>query len=121
MVKQFEFLALELEVSKSIHIHVAGCYRTLSAENGALLNIMQLLSQFNSKELLALGDFNLNWLQPVSDDLKYDCDSLNLFQLVGNATRPNPKNPNNASLLDLILPTTLLLINTQMLLFLLMM
>lgn len=86
VVKQFEYLALELEVSKSVHVYVAGCYRTPSAENGA-----QLLSQFNSKELLALDDFYLNWLQPVSYDLKSYCNSLNVFQLVGSATRPNPK------------------------------
>lgn len=34
--KQFEFLALDLEVSKTLNITVVGCYRTPSAVSGAL-------------------------------------------------------------------------------------
>ena len=57
----------------------------------------------NSKELVALGDLNLTWLQPVSDDFRAYCDSLNLFQLVDSPTRPNIKNPGKSSLIDVIL------------------
>lgn len=103
LVKQFEFLALELEISKSLCITVIGCYRTPSAVNGALPSLMQLLSDFNSKELVALGDLNWNWLQPMSDDFRANCDSLNLFQIVESPTRPNFKNPEKSSLLDVIL------------------
>ena len=42
IVKQFEFLALELEVSKSIPITIVGCYRTPSASSEALPSLMKL-------------------------------------------------------------------------------
>lgn len=49
------------------------------------------------------GELNWNWLQPVSDDFKACCDSLNLFQIVESPTRPNLKCPDKSSLIDLIL------------------
>ncbi|KAF1394512.1 hypothetical protein PFLUV_G00001090 [Perca fluviatilis] len=103
IVKQFEFLSLDLEVSKSLNITVVGCYRTPSAVSSALPSLMQLLSDFNSKELVAFGDLNWNWLQPASDDFRAYCDSLNLFQIVDSPTRPNFKNPEKSSLIDVIL------------------
>lgn len=45
--KQFEFLALDLEVSRTLHITVVGCYRTPSAVRDALPSLMQLLSGLN--------------------------------------------------------------------------
>ncbi len=74
-----------------------------SAVSGALPSLMQLLSDFNSNELVAFGDLNWNWLQPVSDDFRAYCDSLNLFQIVDSPTRPNFKNPEKSSLIDVIL------------------
>ena len=64
---------------------------------------MQLLSDINSKELVALGDFNLNWLQPVSDDFRAYYDSPNLFQIVDSPTRPNIKNPEKSYLIEVTL------------------
>ncbi len=57
LVKQF--LALELKVSNSLCITVVGCYRTPSTVSGALTSLMQLHSDFNSKELVAFGDLRL--------------------------------------------------------------
>ena len=101
--KQFEFLALDLEVSKTLHITVVGCYRTPSAVSGALSSLMQHLSGLNFNEIVVIGDLNWDWLQPVSDDFKGYCDSLNLFQIVDSPTRPNLKCPEKSSLIDLIL------------------
>jgi len=101
--KQFEFLALDLEVSRTLHITVVGCYRTPSAVKDALPSLMQLLSDLNFNEIVVIGDLNWNWLHPVADDFKAYCDSLNLFQLVDSPTRPNLKCPEKSSLIDLIL------------------
>jgi len=62
-------------VSKATRLNVSGCYRTPSAECCVLSFLIQLLTQLDIKEIVVLGDFNLNWLQPVSDDLKAYCDS----------------------------------------------
>lgn len=64
---------------------------------------MQLLSEFNSKELVAFRDLNWNRLQPVSDDFRAYCDSLNLFQIVDSPTRLNFKNLEKSSPIDVIL------------------
>ena len=101
--------------SKTLHITDVGCYRTPSAVSGALPTLMQLLSGLNFNEIVVIGDLNWNWLQPVSDDFKAYCDSLNLFQIVDSPTRPNLKCLEKSPLIDLIL--TMLLTNTQLLLY----
>ncbi len=50
-----------------------------------------------------MGDFNLNWLLPVSGGFKAFCDTYNLFQLVDKPTRPNSKFPEKSTLLYLVL------------------
>lgn len=52
---------------------------------------------------MILGDFNLDWLSPISDKLKDFCTELNLTQLINYPTRPNVKNPEKSSLLDIII------------------
>lgn len=101
--KQFEFLALKLVVSTSLSLTVIGCYRPPSADTSALSALVQLLSDVSYKELILLGDLNLNWLHPISDELKSNCHNLNLFQIVDTPTRPNLKNPEKSSLIDVIL------------------
>lgn len=51
-------------------------------------------------ELILAGDFNRDLLQPVSNDLK--SFSIDLTQLVNSPTRPNIKNPERSTLMDLI-------------------
>lgn len=97
-----QFLALEVEVSKSLFLTIIDCYRTPSADGHALS-----FSEYNAKELIALGDFNWNWLHPVSDGFRAHCDSLKLFQLVDSRTRQNSKNPEKSSLIDVILTSML--------------
>lgn len=70
MSKQFEFLALDLEVSKSLSITVVGCYRTPSADSSALPSLFQLFSPLNAKELVVLGDLNWIWLHSATDEFK---------------------------------------------------
>lgn len=50
-----------------------------------------------------MGDFNLNWMHPVSDGFKVFRDNYNLFHLVDSPTRPNMKLAEKSTLLDLVL------------------
>jgi len=63
---------------------------------------MHSVTSLNYKELVHLGDFNVNWLHSVSDCFKAICDCLNLFQLVETPTRPNSKDYKKSTLIDLI-------------------
>lgn len=101
--KQLDFLALNVEITKGNSITVVGCYRPPSASKEALQSLKQLLSRLNYRELVLAGDLNWDWLKPVSDDFKSFCDLNNFTQLVNSPTRPNPKSPENSTLIDLIL------------------
>uniref|UniRef100_A0A8C5N2E5 Reverse transcriptase domain-containing protein n=1 Tax=Gouania willdenowi TaxID=441366 RepID=A0A8C5N2E5_GOUWI len=101
--KQMEFLALDLEIVKSLHITVVGCYRPPSAPKEALDSLKLLLNQINYTELLMAGDFNWDWFNATSDEFKRFCDSVNLTQLVNFPTRPNPKSPDKSTLIALFL------------------
>ena len=80
--KQFELLALDMEISKTLHITVVGCYRPPSAISCTLPSLMELLSGLKFNEIVLIGDLNWNWLLPASDDFKAFCDSFNLFRLL---------------------------------------
>lgn len=80
--KEFELLALEIQLSKIHRIMLVGCYRPLSAPKSALSSLVKFLSQLKYSELLLVGDLNRDWLMLVSNDLKAQCDSLNLTQLI---------------------------------------
>lgn len=71
-----------------------GIYCPPSAPVMALEELGKVLSTFVSKELIILGDFNLDWLSDISGSLKELCLELNLSQLMHFVTRPNTKNPN---------------------------
>ena len=101
--KQFELLALKLELSQGQFFNIIGCYRPPSASAEALSSLAKYLSSLESNELLLVGDLNCDWLTSASDSLKSVCDSFNLTQLINGATRPNVKCPEKSSLLDLIL------------------
>lgn len=103
LCKQMEFLALNVEIFKSLSITVVGCYRPPSASREALSSLKLLLSRLNYRELLMAGDLNWDWLNVVSDEFKSFCDSVSLSQLVNVPTRPNLKNPDKSTLIDLIL------------------
>ncbi len=102
VVKKYEILALNLTVSKTLHLIVVGCYRPPSASNDAFSSLMHSVTSLNYKELVLLGDFNVNWLQSASDGFKAICDALSLFQLVETPTRPNMKDCRESTLIDLI-------------------
>lgn len=101
--KQMEFLALNVEIAKSLSIAVVGCYRPPSASKAALYSIKDLLAKLSYTKLLMAGDLNWDWLNSSSDEFKRFCDSINLTQLVHLPTRPNLKNPEKSTLIDLIL------------------
>ncbi len=101
--KQFEFLALKLELHKDHCITVVGCYRPPSACSETLSSLNNQLSALDFNEIIIIGDLNFDWLTPVSDGFKSLCDSYNLTQLVNGSTRPNDKFPDKSSLLDLFL------------------
>ncbi len=102
IAKQYELLALNLSMSKTLQLTLAGCYRPPSASSCVLHSIMDSLVSLNYKELIVMGDFNLNWTHSISDDFKLLCDSRNLFQLVDTPTRPNLKFPEKSTLIDLV-------------------
>jgi len=100
VVKQYELLALNLTVSKTVHLTVVGCYRPPSANNDAISSLMHTVTSLDYKELLLMGDFNVNWLQSASDGLKLICDTLNFSQLVEAPIRPNMKDSKKSTLID---------------------
>uniref|UniRef100_A0A3P9K1B3 Reverse transcriptase domain-containing protein n=1 Tax=Oryzias latipes TaxID=8090 RepID=A0A3P9K1B3_ORYLA len=98
-----EFLALNVEIAKGLCITVVGGYRPPSASKDALPSLKHLLAKINYSELVLAGDLNWDWLNPVSDEFKSFCDSINLTQLVNLPTRPNLKCLDKSTLIDLIL------------------
>lgn len=68
--KQFEFLALSLELCKNHYIRVVGCYRPPSAISETISTLMNLLSQVICNETVIVGDLNWDWLRPASDSFK---------------------------------------------------
>ncbi len=102
VVKKYELLALNLIVSKTLHLTVVACYRPPSASNDAISSLMHSVTSLNYKELVLLGDFNVNWLQSASDGFKAICDTFYLLQLVESPTRPNLKDSKKSTLIDLI-------------------
>lgn len=81
IAKQYELLALNLSVSKTLQITIAGCYRPPSATSNAVQSLIHSLTSLEYKELIIMGDFNLNWMHAISDDLKKICDSQNFFSI----------------------------------------
>ncbi len=79
IAKQHELLALNLSASKTCQLTIVGCYRPPSATSNTLTSLMNSLASLNYKELILMGDFNLNWLLPVSSGFKAFCDTYNLF------------------------------------------
>lgn len=90
-------------MSKNLQLTIAGCYRPPSTTSCTLHSVMNSLASFNYKELILLGDFNLNWMHTISDHFKVLCDNLNLFQLVDSPTRPNSKSMEKSTLIDLVI------------------
>ena len=102
--KELELLALEIELTKNHRIMLVGCYRPPSVPKNVLSSLVKFLSQLKYSKLLLVGDLNWDWFMcPVSDDLKAQCDSLNLTQFINSPTRPNPKCSQKATLIDLVL------------------
>lgn len=104
--KQYECLVLNLVLGNNARLTLGGVYRPPSAPPCTLCKLSDILSNYANSELLILGDFNLDWLSPVSDKLKDICTELNLTQLITKPTRPNFKNPVKSTLLDIILTNT---------------
>ena len=102
-VKQFDILALKIDLSGGQFLTVVGCYRPPSATNDTLSSLMQLLSQLQFKEIILVGDFNWDWLSPVSDDFKAHCMSLNFTQVIESPTRLNTRCLEKSSLIDLLI------------------
>ena len=99
--KCFELLALKIHLVPD-PLTVVGIYRPPKAASHATDTLVKMLSDYKDNELLVLGDFNLNWLDNVSAELKDHACSLNLSQLILEPTRPNLKDISKSSLLDLI-------------------
>lgn len=92
--RQFEFLALKLELCKGHFITVVGCYRPPSANSETLSALNAQLLSLDFNEILLTGDLNWDWLSSISDCFKSGCY---LTQLVNETTRPNIKCPQKSS------------------------
>lgn len=101
--KQFELLALNITLPGSQPLTVIGCYRPPSASSESFDSLTQIFSQLQFKEVLLIGDLNWDWLSSTSDDLKAYCLSVNLTQMINIPTRPNSKNQEKSTLLDLVI------------------
>ncbi len=102
-IKQFEILALSIDLSGGQYLTVVGFYRPPSTTSNTLSSLMQLLSQLNFKEIILVGHYNWNWLSPVSDYFKGQCLSFNLTQVIESPTRLNPRCIDKSSLIDLLI------------------
>ena len=91
--RQFEFLALKLELLNGLFITIVGCYRPPAASSETLLSLSNQLSTLDFNEILLTGDLNWDWLSSVSDSFKSMCDSFNLTQLVNGSTINVQRNP----------------------------
>lgn len=101
--KRFEMLALKIEVSKDCLLTVVGCYRPPSALSDTLESFAKCMAKLNYNEVVIVGDFNWDWLKPISDDFKGYCYEMNLTQLLNAPTRPNLKYMEKSTLIDLVL------------------
>ena len=99
----FEFIALELSLSSNDCFVVIGVYRPPSAVNSTLTKLAHLISPYVNREVIVMGDFNIDWLSGASEPFKEICSNLNLTQIITEPTRPNLKNPVKSTLIDLIL------------------
>lgn len=101
--KQFELLALKLQLFKGYFITIVGCYRPPSASSEGLVSLSEKLSTLDFNEIVLAGDFNWDWLSSASDSFKSMCDSYNLTQLIYSTTHQNLKCLEKSSLIDLFL------------------
>ena len=53
--------------------------------------------------MLLVGEINLDWLSSNSEELKHHCVDLNLTRLISSSTRPDTRNPEKSTLIDIIL------------------
>ncbi len=100
--KQFELLVIQVRLSNNFSFTVAGCYRPPSAPACTLEALSSALAPFTRSELVLLGDLNRDMLKPPEKVIQ-QFDALNLHQIITHPTRLNPKSPDKATLLDLIL------------------
>lgn len=72
-----------------VFIMVVGYYRPPSAVADALP--MLSLSELQYREIILTGDQNWDWQKLISFSIKDLYSSLNLAQIIGCPTHPNPK------------------------------
>ena len=101
ITKQFELLALSLQLCSKSRITVIGIYRLPSAKKCVLNKLTDLIAIFTTPEVLIAGYFNLAWMLEA-DCLHNCCTNLNLTQLITKPTRPNLKDSMKSTLIDLI-------------------
>ena len=76
----FEFIALEFQLSLSSNycIVVICVYRPHSAVTSILIDLAYMLSSYVNREVIVMGDFNIDWLSDASESIKEICSNLNL-------------------------------------------
>ena len=100
--KCFEVLILKIDLGMTNFLYLIGVYRPPSADANSIDRLADIFSQYMDKELIVMGDFNLDWLCDASNYLKEVSGNLGLSQLVMEPTRPNHKNYSRSTLIDQI-------------------
>lgn len=101
-VKQFDLLALKVNLYKDTYLTVVGCYRPPSVTKETIFSLHDVLLNLNDSEVILMGDLNWEWLSPASENIKDLFVSLNLTQLIDTPTRLNPRDHSKSTLLDVI-------------------
>ena len=100
--KQFDLLILNVKLTMNSTITFAGCYRPPSALSCTLPTLSSLLAPDTKAEFVLMGDLNWDMLKPPAQVLN-QWDSVNLSQIISIPIRYDPKNPDKATLIDVIL------------------
>ena len=99
---QFECLIVRIKLGQT-NVVIAGIYRPPRAPPSAMEKLSHILSDYAQSELLVTGDMNSDWLSNSPSTIKEACANLNLTQLIKEFTRPNLKNLDRSTLIDIIL------------------
>lgn len=88
-VNNLECIGLTVTLSPQMSITLIGIYRPPSASNLFYVELQTILKECNSKkEIILLGDFNVNWNDKTNHKrLKALTSSFDLLQLIKEPTR----------------------------------
>lgn len=95
-----ECIGIKMILSPEMHFNVIVVYRPPTAKDCFINSLSDILKQYSNKELIVMGDFNLDWLNKARrKKLKDIASSLHMTQMINSPTRITQS---SRTLLDLI-------------------